>query len=138
MLEILLTTAEMRAEIHAIADTSPGQWARWADAYGARRQHLDFAIDVLLGIDGPYVPLQAVLADTYLPPPRYGPRTRIPAAIRAIVFERDGYACKRCGSQFDLSVDHILAWSLGGSDDPENLQTLCRSCNSRKGARING
>lgn len=35
-----------------------------------------------------------------------------------------------------LSLDHIHPHSRGGSDQPENLQTLCRSCNSKKGARL--
>jgi hypothetical protein len=50
------------------------------------------------------------------------------------VMERDAYRCRRCGSWIDLTIDHIKPISLGGEDDPANLQTLCRSCNSRKGA----
>ena len=33
-------------------------------------------------------------------------------------------------------VYHIIPWSLGGEDTMENLQTMCRSCNSRKGNRV--
>lgn len=62
-------------------------------------------------------------------------RAKIPRRIRELVYRRDGHRCRRCGSQQDLSLDHIEPWSFGGSDDLENLQTLCRSCNSRKGAR---
>lgn len=54
--------------------------------------------------------------------------------LRLMVFSRDGYECKACGSKSKLSLDHIKPVVLGGSDDPQNLQTLCRSCNSRKGA----
>ncbi|MFJ2575978.1 HNH endonuclease [Kitasatospora aureofaciens] len=35
----------------------------------------------------------------------------------------------------DLTVDHMVPKRLGGGDEPENLGVLCRSCNSRKGAR---
>ena len=56
-------------------------------------------------------------------------------ALSLRVFERDGYRCKQCGTNKHLTVDHINPISRGGSDDFDNLQTLCRSCNSRKGAR---
>lgn len=51
------------------------------------------------------------------------------------VGRRDGFHCRVCGSTVDLSVDHISPLSAGGSDDEGNLQILCRSCNSTKGAR---
>jgi hypothetical protein len=63
-------------------------------------------------------------------------RAAIPNAVRQMVYRRDGYQCVTCGSGEYLTLDHIHPWSLGGSDDPSNLQTMCRSCNSRKGARV--
>lgn len=63
-------------------------------------------------------------------------RRKIPAEVRALIFGRDGFVCLHCGAIEDLTVDHILPWSLGGSDELDNLQTLCRPCNSRKGARV--
>lgn len=59
-------------------------------------------------------------------------RKPIPHEIRRAVYERDKYRCVTCGTHLDLSLDHIVAWSKGGQDDADNLQTLCRSCNSRK------
>lgn len=41
--------------------------------------------------------------------------------------------CGVCGTTENLSFDHIIPISRGGSDEPENIQTLCRVCNSRKG-----
>ncbi|MFF5029237.1 HNH endonuclease signature motif containing protein [Streptomyces collinus] len=35
----------------------------------------------------------------------------------------------------DLTADHIVPKAAGGTDDPENIQVLCRSCNSRKHAQ---
>lgn len=32
----------------------------------------------------------------------------------------------------DLTVDHIVPKAAGGTNDPDNLQVLCRGCNSRK------
>ena len=63
-------------------------------------------------------------------------RKKIPDALRLVVLDRDGWACVECGATGDLTLDHIWPWSLGGKETVENLRTLCRSCNSRKGARI--
>ena len=84
------------------------------------------------------------------------------AALRAFVFHRDGYACKRCPATAEtvpaaydgkqtlwtntkvkskglshewadfLVVDHILTLRAGGKNHPDNFQTLCETCNKRK------
>jgi hypothetical protein len=51
------------------------------------------------------------------------------------VWDRDGWECVSCRTHVDLTVDHIIPVSRGGSDELDNLQTMCRPCNSRKGAR---
>ena len=48
------------------------------------------------------------------------------------IIDRDGYVCQNCKTTKNLTVDHILALSNGGTDDLSNLQLLCRPCNSRK------
>lgn len=63
-------------------------------------------------------------------------RRKIADTIRLAVYERDGHACLHCGTTERLSLDHIHPHSLGGPDTIDNLQTLCRPCNSRKGARV--
>jgi 5-methylcytosine-specific restriction endonuclease McrA len=68
----------------------------------------------------------------YVPPER----AHIPLKVRLAIYERDGWVCRLCGASEPLSLDHIWPWSLGGSDEPENLQTLCLPCNVRKGARV--
>ena len=51
------------------------------------------------------------------------------------VYRRDGYRCRLCGATDDLTLDHVqpLARTRPKSWVRDNeLQTLCRSCNSRK------
>lgn len=59
-----------------------------------------------------------------------------PTSLRLGIFERDAYRCQLCGEWHDLTIDHIIPKSRGGLTVLDNLQTLCRSCNSRKGARM--
>jgi hypothetical protein len=59
----------------------------------------------------------------------------IPGNFRWSVFERDQFTCQKCGSHRNLTVDHIVPESKGGELTMDNAQTLCKSCNSRKGAR---
>lgn len=63
-------------------------------------------------------------------------RAPIPQEVRLAVYRRDGFRCVTCGTRERLTLDHIYPWSLGGSDDESNLQTMCHSCNARKGARV--
>lgn len=63
-------------------------------------------------------------------------RPYISPNIREMIFERDSYRCVKCSSYDDLCIDHRFPFSLGGSSEPDNLQTLCWDCNSKKGNRI--
>ncbi len=67
---------------------------------------------------------------------RFRFRDPIPQEVRNLVYERDDWCCLACGSKENLSIDHVIPWSLGGEDVAENFQTLCRSCNSKKGATV--
>ncbi|MBA2489080.1 MAG: HNH endonuclease [Chloroflexi bacterium] len=46
--------------------------------------------------------------------------------------------CERCGAVDDLTVDHIVPRSMGGSDERANLRVLCRSCHGAIGAKRAG
>lgn len=74
--------------------------------------------------------------DVMIGQPTCRKRETIPDHVRAEIARRDGDACRRCGTTFDLTIDHIQPWSKGGTDDVSNLQLLCRSCNSSKGVRV--
>lgn len=54
---------------------------------------------------------------------------------RKKIYERDENKCKDCGSVEDLTIDHILPVVAGGTNDPNNLQTLCFKCNQLKSSR---
>ena len=57
-------------------------------------------------------------------------------SLKWAVWKRDGFLCQHCKATQNLSVDHIIPESLGGDLSMHNLQTLCRSCNSRKSNRV--
>lgn len=47
------------------------------------------------------------------------------------------FKCLSCGiTPQRLTVDHVIPISLGGSNNIENIQPLCKSCNSKKQATI--
>lgn len=52
------------------------------------------------------------------------------------IFNRDGCRCLKCGTNNNLTLDHIKPLCGGGTNDYSNLQTLCGDCNGSKGARI--
>ena len=60
-------------------------------------------------------------------------RKPISKTTREEVFKRDNYCCVMCGSTKNLEVDHEESLANGGTNHIDNLQTLCRDCNRRKG-----
>ncbi|WP_046698977.1 HNH endonuclease [Moraxella bovoculi] len=53
--------------------------------------------------------------------------------LRDSILLRDQYTCRCCGRVGgDLELDHIVNIANGGTDDPSNLQTLCKSCHAKK------
>jgi len=49
------------------------------------------------------------------------------------VLRRDDYTCRYCRSKDnELTIDHVVPVSLGGTDEPANLVAACRDCNFGK------
>lgn len=67
------------------------------------------------------------------PAPR---REAIPRSVQREVWQRDAGLCVECGTRQLLCFDHIVPFSLGGSNTVRNLQLLCEPCNLSKGNRI--
>lgn len=62
-----------------------------------------------------------------------------PKFSRPNMYLRDMYQCQYCGDVFaakDLTLDHVIPRSKGGKTTWENSVTACKSCNHRKGARM--
>jgi hypothetical protein len=61
------------------------------------------------------------------------------ATLRNKIIERDGMKCRYCGRQLgkeEITIDHIVPYSLGGKTEFDNLVVSCRPCNSKKGGRL--
>lgn len=56
----------------------------------------------------------------------------LPQELRRLYSE----PCVACGSEEDMTIDHIVPLSRGGSHSVGNLQSLCFSCNASKNNRL--
>jgi len=64
--------------------------------------------------------------------------------LRNEILERNGFTCQNCGAgagdrdptdparKVRLHVDHIIPLAQGGTNDRDNLRTLCSACNHGK------
>jgi len=74
--------------------------------------------------------LRAILCDTRVHRPGERNRATIPPSVRRAVLARDHHRCRGagCGSARFLSVHHKVPRTAGGTNDPDNLITLCGNC----------
>lgn len=59
------------------------------------------------------------------------PYKKVPLT-RHNIFKRDDFKCLYCGSDRNLTLDHVLPRSRGGGNSWNNLATCCTKCNSLK------
>jgi hypothetical protein len=77
------------------------------------------------------------LLEEMVPPHRT--RRGVGPRLRYQILVRDHFRCRICGRSpasdpaVQLHIDHIKPWSSGGETTPDNLQTLCETCNAGKG-----
>ncbi|MGE0523969.1 MAG: HNH endonuclease, partial [Variibacter sp.] len=57
-----------------------------------------------------------------------------PAFTRFNVFLRDRFACQYCGAREDLTFDHLVPRSRGGTTTWVNVIAACSPCNLKKGS----
>ena len=63
------------------------------------------------------------------------PYKEIPLTRRNVL-HRDGHTCQYCGYSGDeLTLDHVVPRSRGGTDKWDNITTACVRCNVKKGNR---
>lgn len=66
-------------------------------------------------------------------------RKQLSARERMHILRRDQFTCRSCGISgvgVQLEIDHVVPLARGGSNAETNYQTLCRACNSAKGASM--
>jgi hypothetical protein len=76
-------------------------------------------------------------------------RRRVPSDQRARILNRDGYTCQVCGlgagdpdpgdadRRVRLHIDHVVPISAGGSNEDDNLRTICSVCNEGRSNLFN-
>src|SRR5438445_4102317 len=70
---------------------------------------------------------------SYVRIPRDTHRRKI---TRRAVFARDSWTCQYCGARSNLTVDHVIPKSKGGTASWENIVASCAPCNRRNGDRL--
>lgn len=59
-------------------------------------------------------------------------------ADKRTIYERQNGICPKCGKHYEFSEmegDHVIPWWRGGKTNIDNLQMLCKECNSGKAGK---
>lgn len=71
----------------------------------------------------------------------HGYRIKYPDVVECRISDREllrlaTSPCAHCGAAEDICIDHVVPLAWGGRTSIGNLQSLCRSCNLRKGGKF--
>lgn len=115
-----------------MAEMNPDLISFTAEEFGMTSEEVEEAEKILAvekrrgeDITLPYVP------EPPEEPKRKKRRRRTDPAVRESVLARDK-CCTLCGATEGLEVHHIKYRSKGGTDDMDNLVTLCKSCHAKQ------
>jgi len=64
-------------------------------------------------------------------------RIKFPKEVRELMYYNADGRCVLCGRKIiydDMTLDHVTPLAMGGHDNVENLQCVCRACNLFKGS----
>ena len=103
--------------VYGIGDSLPPIWGGIQRLSG-RRSRIDLQ---------PIVAIQGRIIQGFTPP-----------LCNRTLFRRDDHRCLYCGGQFsrsELTRDHVLPTSRGGTDRWENVVAACKRCNWKKDNR---
>lgn len=98
--------------------------------------HLRDARDSLLAQGVPYPDAMSRLAH-WVSSARWGDhrsgyagksKASVKREVRTRVYERDGYRCRMCGGNRELTIHHHKPRAQGGGHELDNLVTLCLGC----------
>ncbi len=103
-------------------------WRAIYPDYGRFKSHYDACANRLLGVGQSEMP--GDIYDTNDQPPT----PELSSAVKQQVKVRDKDRCLCCGetNRQRLQIDHVAPSYFGGSNELDNLQTLCRTCNNHK------
>ena len=74
--------------------------------------------------------------DIELVPPSTLKQSARSGGPRNKVLERDGKECLLCGAKTQLTMQHVIPYSMGGETTSRNLVTLCNDCNQKCGVEL--
>ena len=55
--------------------------------------------------------------------------------IRKYIYDKANGCCELCGRKVllpEMTIDHVVPLAMGGRDEIENMQCVCRMCNQLK------